>query len=152
GVVESLVEARRPGATPPIEALQSASPLLVRTLEDGLLDTVLPNAQNVVIVPVVHDDDTYGLVAAEWGGRERARIPVLTVQALEQAASHTASALHNAALLTEVERLATRDSLTGIANRRLFDESVIRESARAHRLATPLSLVVFDVDHFKQIN
>jgi diguanylate cyclase (GGDEF)-like protein len=65
---------------------------------------------------------------------------------------HTAAALHGAALLQEVERLATRDALTGIANRRLFDESVQRETARALRLAQPLSLVVIDVDHFKQIN
>ena len=65
---------------------------------------------------------------------------------------HTGSALHTAALIDEVERLATRDSLTGIANRRLFDESLVREAARAQRLKTPLSLVVFDVDHFKQIN
>jgi diguanylate cyclase (GGDEF)-like protein len=55
-------------------------------------------------------------------------------------------------LLDEVERLATRDSLTGIANRRLFDESLGIEAARAQRLRTSLSLIVFDVDHFKQIN
>ena len=65
---------------------------------------------------------------------------------------HTASALHTAALLDEVERLATRDSLTGIANRRLFDESLGREASRAQRLRTSLSLIVFDIDHFKQIN
>ena len=55
-------------------------------------------------------------------------------------------------LLGENERLATRDSLTGLANRRLFDESLQREVARAQRLATPLSLLVLDVDHFKQVN
>ena len=43
-------------------------------------------------------------------------------------------------------------ALTRIANRRLFDESLGREAARAQRLRSPLSLVVFDVDHFKQIN
>ena len=41
------------------------------------------------------------------------------------------SALRNARLLGEIERLATRDSLTGLANRRLFDESLQREAARA---------------------
>ena len=54
-----------------------------------------------------------------------------TVQALAQAAMHTALALRNAELLGEVERLATRDSLTGLANRRLFDESLHREAARS---------------------
>ena len=63
-----------------------------------------------------------------------------------------ALAFRNARLLGENERLATRDSLTGLANRRLFDESLQREVARAQRLATPLSLLVLDVDHFKQVN
>jgi diguanylate cyclase (GGDEF)-like protein len=76
----------------------------------------------------------------------------MTVQGLAQAAAHTGLALRNAELLLEVERLATRDSLTGIANRRLFDESLERETARSQRLCAPLSLVVFDIDHFKQIN
>ena len=125
--------ARRDGGsdTPPaLEWLSSSSPLLVRTLEDGLLDAVLPDARNVVVAPVVADDERFGIVAAEWGGRDDAQIPVLTVRALAQAGMHTASALHTAALLDEVERLATRDSLTGIANRRLFDESLGREAAR----------------------
>ena len=152
GVVESLIETRNPSTLPALETLSSNSPLLVRTLDDGLLDAVLPSARNVVVVPVVSDGERFGIVAAEWGGRDEARIPVLTVQALAQAAMHTASALHNAALLDDVERLATRDSLTGIANRRLFDESLAREVARSQRLRAPLSLVVFDVDHFKQIN
>ena len=65
---------------------------------------------------------------------------------------HTALAFRNARLLGENERLATRDSLTGLANRRLFDESLQREVARAQRLGTPVSLLVFDVDHFKQVN
>jgi len=60
--------------------------------------------------------------------------------------------LRNARLLDEIERLATRDSLTGLANRRLFDESLRREAARSQRLGSPLSLLVLDVDHFKQVN
>ena len=136
GLVESLVESTNESSpSPALEALHSTAPLLVRTLEDGLLDGVLPNARNVVIVPIVAEDRAFSLVAAEWGGTRDARIPVLTVQALAQAALHTASALQTATLLHEVERLATRDSLTGIANRRLFDESLSRETARAQRLS-----------------
>ncbi len=152
GVVESLIETNGSDTVPALEQLSSGAPLLVRTLEDGLLDAVLPDARNVVIAPVVADDERFGIVVAEWGGRDDAQIPVLTVRALAQAGMHTAAALRTAALIDEVERLATRDSLTGIANRRLFDESLVRETARAQRLKTPLSLVVFDVDHFKQIN
>ncbi|MFI5047532.1 MAG: diguanylate cyclase [Acidimicrobiia bacterium] len=134
------------------QSWSSGAPELVRTLDDPLLDTILPNALNVLVVPISADEEPIGVVVAEWGGEEGARIPTMTVQGLAQAAAQTGLALRNAALLVEVERLATRDSLTGIANRRLFDESLSRETARSQRLTAPLSLVVFDIDHFKQIN
>ena len=50
------------------------------------------------------------------------------------------------------ERQAVLDPLTGIANRRGAEEAMTREHARARRLGTPLTLAVFDVDHFKQWN
>ena len=152
GRVEALLTLHDQPAPIVWECWSSKQPNLVRTLDDQLLDTVLPDASNVIVAPVAAEDDPLGVVVAEWGGDDDARIPTVTVQGLAQAAMHTALALRNAQLLVEVERLATRDSLTGIANRRLFDESLVRETARSQRLGAPLSLVVFDVDHFKQIN
>jgi diguanylate cyclase (GGDEF)-like protein len=52
----------------------------------------------------------------------------------------------------ELRRHATTDSLTGIANRRLFDESLQREWLRSRRKANPLTLLLIDVDHFKLYN
>jgi diguanylate cyclase (GGDEF)-like protein len=49
-------------------------------------------------------------------------------------------------------RLATTDGLTGIANRRMFDQTLEIEWARAQRTGTPLSLVMADIDHFKWLN
>jgi diguanylate cyclase (GGDEF)-like protein/PAS domain S-box-containing protein len=48
--------------------------------------------------------------------------------------------------------LATSDGLTGLANRRQFDERLQDEWARAKRDGTPLSLLLIDVDHFKKFN
>ncbi|MGY3615439.1 sensor domain-containing diguanylate cyclase [Bradyrhizobium sp. USDA 10063] len=48
--------------------------------------------------------------------------------------------------------LATSDGLTGIANRRLFDERIAVEWTRSKREAAPLSLLLIDVDHFKRFN
>jgi diguanylate cyclase (GGDEF)-like protein len=52
----------------------------------------------------------------------------------------------------ELQRLSTTDGLTGIANRRLFDELLKREWRRCVRMKKPMSLVMVDVDHFKQYN
>jgi diguanylate cyclase (GGDEF)-like protein len=49
-------------------------------------------------------------------------------------------------------RLSFVDSLTGLANRRRFDEVLEEEWQRARRFGTPLALVVADVDHFKAYN
>jgi diguanylate cyclase (GGDEF)-like protein len=50
------------------------------------------------------------------------------------------------------ERQAREDSLTGLANRRAFDQTLAREMTRALRNGQPLSLVVLDIDHFKNVN
>ena len=52
----------------------------------------------------------------------------------------------------EVRRLAAFDSLTGIYNRRSWDEQLARELARASRERRPLSVVMIDLDHFKRFN
>jgi diguanylate cyclase (GGDEF)-like protein len=49
-------------------------------------------------------------------------------------------------------RLSATDGLTGIANRRMYDEMAIREWRRCERMKKPLALVMIDVDHFKLFN
>jgi diguanylate cyclase (GGDEF)-like protein/PAS domain S-box-containing protein len=52
----------------------------------------------------------------------------------------------------QLERLARFDSLTGLANRRHFEESLEEAVARAQRNGTPLVVLAMDLDRFKQIN
>ena len=54
--------------------------------------------------------------------------------------------------LAALADLARRDALTGLANRRAFEEALAREVARARRAGTALAVVVLDVDHFKRVN
>lgn len=56
------------------------------------------------------------------------------------------------ALMAEKERLAETDKLTGAYNRMKFDTLILRELNRAQRYKTQLSLIMFDIDHFKLIN
>src|SRR6476620_5878701 len=52
----------------------------------------------------------------------------------------------------ELQRLTATDSLTGVANRRRFDEALDHEWRRAARVNAPLSCIMIDIDHFKAFN
>ncbi len=51
-----------------------------------------------------------------------------------------------------LETVSRTDSLTGIANRRFFDERISQEYSRHSRTGNPLSLIMLDIDHFKMFN
>ena len=52
----------------------------------------------------------------------------------------------------EIHRLVVADGLTGLHNRRHFDDFLEREIARSSRRGTPLSVALIDIDHFKNVN
>ncbi len=74
---------------------------------------------------------------------------VATASAL---ADFTAIALENAGLFAELQRSAITDSLTGVFNTRFFHEVLGRETSRADRYTSPLSLLMIDIDGFKLVN
>jgi diguanylate cyclase (GGDEF)-like protein len=57
-----------------------------------------------------------------------------------------------AAYHEEIYKMSILDNLTGVHNKRYFLEFIEREIARALRYGSPLSLVMFDIDHFKRVN
>ncbi|TML12581.1 MAG: sensor domain-containing diguanylate cyclase [Actinobacteria bacterium] len=74
------------------------------------------------------------------------------VRTLETLAVHAGPAIENAHRFREARQLADLDALTGLHNRRFFHETLARECARAHRYERKLSLIVFDLDDFKDVN
>jgi diguanylate cyclase (GGDEF)-like protein/PAS domain S-box-containing protein len=56
------------------------------------------------------------------------------------------------ALQVKLEAMAIEDGLTGLANRRRFDERLLEEWGRAYRERTTLALLMIDIDHFKAFN
>ena len=70
----------------------------------------------------------------------------------EWLASQAAVALDNARLHDIVQRQAITDDLTGLVNRRRFIEALDAEVERARRFASPLAIVLSDLDNFKQVN
>ncbi|MBN2355670.1 diguanylate cyclase [candidate division KSB1 bacterium] len=77
------------------------------------------------------------------------RREILLFKAISQYLSHH---LKKIRLLREARDLAFTDSLTGIFNRRYFDQRFMREYHRAVRYQRVLSLLMIDIDHFKKYN
>lgn len=89
------------------------------------------------------------LAAMEAGALDYLVKGEITPRLLERALRY---ALRLSETLAELRRLATRDPLTGLLNRREFDRVLAEETERARRFGHPLGLVLADVDHFKRIN
>ncbi|MCW2500451.1 MAG: GGDEF/response regulator receiver domain protein, partial [Frankiales bacterium] len=149
--------ARRPGRPGPsaviAQAHEQKATVLVRGLDpegDPWLARLLPDPANLVVVPLSAEGRSLGALVVEHPGRTRIERRVVT--GLERSAAYAALALRNAWLLEQVRRLAATDGLTKIANRRTFEASLEREVARATRSAEHVSLVMVDIDHFKQLN
>src|SRR5918998_1868239 len=79
----------------------------------------------------------------------RSRLAPATAQMLRLMAGQAAAAINHASLQQRVEALALSDSLTGLVTRRLWDEELPRELARARRAEMPVSIAVLDIDHMR---
>lgn len=71
---------------------------------------------------------------------------------VEESMAQASPVLANLRNLALSESRALTDRLTGLPNRRSIDDTLRRMAAQASRTATPLAAVLFDLDHFKQIN
>lgn len=136
-------------------AREGRDTLLVTELEPGAdpcLASILPDARNVVVIPLSAEGRSVGVLIVEHSLKSGSRIERRVVGMLERFASHAALAMLNASLLERVQRMASTDGLTMIANRRTFDASMQREINRVSRSGEQLSLIMLDLDHFKKLN
>ncbi len=78
--------------------------------------------------------------------------PLPRLKVAVAAADQLAFALANLKLRQSLRDLSVRDPLTGLFNRRFLSESLGREIARCRRRSLPLSVLAFDLDHFKNFN
>jgi diguanylate cyclase (GGDEF)-like protein len=104
-----------------------------------------------VSVPIVVGTDTRAVlnVADHSEGRAFTERDLLELELL---ARHTAACIAKESSERELRRLAETDALTGLFNRRHFDKRLAAEISRAQRSRDEVSLLVLDVDRFKEIN
>jgi diguanylate cyclase (GGDEF)-like protein len=101
-----------------------------------------------ICFPMVVSDATVGVM----GVRNVPRLPASKRRAIGAAAALIAISMRNVQLLAETRENSLRDGLTGCFNRKHAIESLDLELRRARRSDRPVSLVIFDIDHFKGIN
>jgi len=102
-------------------------------------------------VPIVVDGTLTGVLGVTRVGAERT-FTDLELGIADLLSAQVAIALRNADLHARVAESAMRDPLTGLLNRRYFDEAVESAHASAVRNGTPLSLIVLDLDRFSDVN
>src|SRR3954467_5436563 len=102
-------------------------------------------------VPVLGDAASIGFIAI-YSRSPSHRFEEEMIRELEELTRRAGPAIENARRFREARQLADLDSLTGLHNRRYFHETLGREVDRAQRYQRRLSLVIVDVDGFKEIN
>jgi diguanylate cyclase (GGDEF)-like protein len=109
------------------------------------------DTEAIVCIPFIARNTSLGALTLYRRGHNRVFQPT-EVELIRHFADVAAIALHNAKTVAELERLAGTDDLTGLANRRSFHEALRRHAAAAERYGMPLSLLLLDIDDFKEIN
>lgn len=106
----------------------------------------------LVDVPVIfitsHVETDFEVTALQMGAADFIPKPLRPAPVLARVRTH----LRLKQLTDQLRRAAATDVLTGIANRRRFDELLELEWLRMRRTAEPMSLLLVDVDHFKLFN
>mgnify|MGYP002784713389 CR=1 FL=1 len=111
---------------------------------------LVPRPGGAVTVPVEVDGEPWGmLVARTWLARG---VGAADEDLLRRFAALAGLAIANTEARARLVELARTDPLTGLANRRAFDERLAAELARARREGSPLSLALVDLDRFKRVN
>lgn len=121
-------------------------------IADPWLTALLGESGSFLLVPLYAEGGCLGVLVSEHRARPGTRVERRLVAIIERFASHAALALRSAALLEQMQQMASTDGLTQIANRRTFQASIEREIARSIRSGHPVSLIMFDIDHFKILN
>jgi diguanylate cyclase (GGDEF)-like protein len=146
----------RPSEHPSVAAfISNPAPWLMRTDEvDESLREVAESfeVEATACVPIQHHGDFLGLALAGFADGTAPASQAHVLDRLVGVADQAATALRNASLLERVRRQALHDTLTGLANRALFEELVAVALARSSRDGTRPALLFVDLDRFKRIN
>ncbi|HJT70272.1 MAG TPA: diguanylate cyclase [Terriglobales bacterium] len=123
---------------------------LLHATEGGQLQSLLPTSRTVLCMPITYGESLLGILNIE-SAEERA-VSDDDVLVMNTLADLLATALHNSFVFQKLQQQSITDGLTGIKTRRFFWEALSAEWKRASRSGRPFSVVLVDLDKFKEVN
>ncbi|PYV56455.1 MAG: hypothetical protein DMG98_12865 [Acidobacteria bacterium] len=129
---------------------RSGEASLVNASEAGQLQGVLPDSRTVLCIPIAYGDTLLGVLNVE--SKQENAISPEDVLVMNTLADLLATALHNSFVFQKLQTQSITDGLTGIKTRRFFWEALLAEWKRASRSGRPFSVVLVDLDKFKEVN
>jgi diguanylate cyclase (GGDEF)-like protein len=128
-------------------AFMSGKPVFLREASHGARHGV----RSMHFEPVLRNDEAVAVLVLGWA-RPVKRLSQGAESGLRMLAAEAAIALDRAQLLAQLQETARTDDLTGLPNRRAWDEELPRELARAARDSRPVCVAMLDLDRFKHFN
>jgi diguanylate cyclase (GGDEF)-like protein len=108
-------------------------------------------ARSAVFEPVLRDGQVCGVLIVIWQAPLEA-LADAPAGVLRLLAAQAAVAIEHASLRARMDALALTDPHTGLMTRRVWDDELPRELARARRAEAPLSIAILDIDHMSAFN
>jgi len=123
----------------------------------GIMKHMLKNAEpgdakTLFTIPVIHKQTLYGIVVFYWKNSDRELEMDNVERFIKRVISDISVILSRKHIYNNIQKISFSDILTGLANRRLFDYVLERELKRARRTLKPMSLLMVDIDYFKNVN
>lgn len=146
-IAKSITE-RKIYSTPDLKGMAK---MCFPTVDENKLNEILDISKSKIctIVPLHSEKENFGclLVTSDRDSVTDTENNFLTLYASQIGLAITVSDLFE-----EVKKQAITDPLTGLFNRRYFEENIIKEAERALRLKQPFSIISMDLDYLKKIN
>ncbi|MBC7329899.1 GGDEF domain-containing protein [bacterium] len=136
------------------QIIETKKPIFSNDLEkDGALAGCVPagcRAKSLLCVPVLINNEVKGIIHLD--SIEKNAFDEEDLNFVQVLAKETAIAIERSLLYEEIKNLSVTDTLTNLFNRRRMEEDLRNELERSKRYTRPLSILMIDIDHFKNYN
>jgi len=122
----------------------------VRDYRAPIMPFKTENVGSVFALPMLYEKDLLGILT--FLSEKTNALNPYQIELLGVFGNQASTSIANARFHAEIEKLAVTDGLTGLFNHRHFQERLSQEFSRLERFSEPMSILILDIDFFKDIN